>query len=116
MNRVFLHGTQSTPATTSLAPTSRESTKEKAPTKKRRTKKCDDGDGRWEQEAGNASVPDAEKEDDKPPTLPDKCDVAADAAEEMPRPEATPKQTQREETTAELKEVADGNMTDDEPQ
>ena len=117
VNRVFLHGTQSTPITTSLAPSSRESTKGKPPAKKRCTQQCDDDDdGRWEREAGNVSVPDAGKEDDKPPTLPDKCDVAADAAEEMPRPEATPKQTQEEETATELKEVADGNMADDELQ
>ena len=77
-----------------MAPSSRESTKEKASAKKRRTQQCDDYDDRWEREAGNVSVPDAEKEEDKPPTLPEKCDVAADVAEEMPRPEATPKQTQ----------------------
>ena len=115
VNRVFLHGTQSTPVTTSLAPSSRESTKEKAPEKKRRTQQHDD-DEIWEQEADNVSVPDAEKEDDMPPTLPEKCDMAADAAGEMPWPGATPKQTQGEETATELKEVADGNMTNDEPQ
>ena len=75
----------------------------------------DDGDS-GEREAGNVSVPDAEKEEDMPPTLPEKCDVVADAAEELPRPEATPKQKQGEEEAMELKEVADGSMTDDEPQ
>ena len=45
-----------------------------------------------------------------------KYDVVAVFAEELPRPEMTEEITHGDKIALELKEVADANMTDDDPQ
>ena len=115
VNRVFLHGIHYAPVATSRAPRDQQLATSKPPPKKK--SKTQNDNEQWEKDAGNVSVPEIHDDDvETPQVAPEKCDVVADASEELPRPKATWDTTQDGDIASELKEIADGSVTDGEPQ
>ena len=82
--------------------------KAKVPDRKR-SRRTEENDN-WEQDAGNVSLPEIKEDEEQPQEQAEKCDVTADAAEQLSRPQA--KSLESPEEASNLKEVVDVNLTD----